>query len=343
MYPSTATGYMNILSYSIGLNYEDWNSLKERGIHVIEPIRRGWTVLYTAAVHGCFDVCKEIIDDNPPMDYMNSWTRQGKYSNDCGCRHNGDGVYEWMVPSYDVSYEYERITPLTAASEFGHIDICRLLIDYHLQRFNVLKRIKLRERIKYYENDNSEQWQKNILKSLYEDLNDSQRVDSSGRGRECNHIWSNFESSLYYAVKDGHDDVGVLLCKHMKLHPGLFIRHACIHGCIQTFSFLYERYNGEPIDRCRYTDTFRKNEFIRELLYVAVESDQTDMCRFIISLGVDFGLEEALEISIRNKHKDVCTLLTRATCEKKNVFSDVAQETSTSSHDDWRESNVKTY
>lgn len=308
MYPSTATGYMNVLSYSIGLNYEDWNSLKERGIHVIEPIRRGWTVLYTAAVHGCFDVCKEIIDNNPPMDYMNSWTRQGKYRNDFGFRHEGDGVYEWMIPSYDVPCRHDSITPLTAASEFGHIDICRLLIDYHLQRFNVLKRVRVRELIKYYENDNSEQWKKNKLKSLYEDLNDSQRVDSSG----CGYIWSNFESSLYYAVKNGHDDVGVLLCKHMAFHTFMhdFMKHACIHGCIQTFSFLHEIFNGRHGYNCRYTDTVRKNEFRRELLYVAVESGQTDMCRFIISLGIDFDLEEALKLSIQNKHKDVCTLLT---------------------------------
>lgn len=248
------------------------------------------------------------------MDYMNSWTRQGKYRDDFGFRHEGDGVYEWMIPSYDVSCHHDSITPLTAASEFGHIDICRLLIDYMLKYTS-------RDALRYTEDA--------------------------------------LRDSLYYSIKAGHDDVAVLLFTHyIDVQPhtttgyssidmfGLVdtaiehIRHACIHGCTRTFSLMCERWH-DTLDHPytekklnRYTKSVHRQKLIRIMMYAAVESGQTDMCRFIISLGVDFELEEALKISIRNKHKDVCTLLTRASCEKKNVYSDVAQETSTSSHDD---------
>lgn len=283
---------MNILSYSIGLHYEDWTPLKERGIHVLEPIRRGWTVLYTAALHGCFGVCKEIIDNNPPLDYVNSWTHQGKYSNIIGWRREGNGVYEWMIPLYDEweSWNYDSITPLTAASEFGHIDICRLLIDYMLKYTS-------RDALRYIKNG--------------------------------------LKDSLYYSIKAGHDDVAVLLFTHyIDADPhaitgnyinGLIglvdtaiehIRHACIHGCIRTFSLMCERWHDTHdvpyIEKKlnRYTKSVRRQDLIRTMMYAAVESGQTDMCRFIISLGVDFDLEEALRLSIQNKHKDVCTLLT---------------------------------
>lgn len=286
MYPSTATGYMNILSYSIGLHHEDWTPLKERGIHVLEPIRRGWTVLYTAALHGCFDVCKEIIDNNPPLDYVHCWSHQGKYSNWTGSRHKGDGVYEWMIQSYSEreSWEYIRISPLTAASEFGHIDICRLLIDYMLK------------------------------------YRDALSITRTG-----------LRNSLNYSIKAGHDDIAVLLFTHyidadphaMTGYNRFFdvdhiehIRHACIHGCIRTFSLMCERWH-DTLDNPhirqklnRYTKSVHRQDLIRLMMYAAVESGQTDMCRFIISLGVDFDLEEALRLSIQNKHRDVCTLLT---------------------------------